>query len=68
MQVAARSSLSRYQGVAHVLMGDGAVKFITDSTEAGNQTVGIIVPGMASRYGLCGALGTAMGEETQTLE
>ncbi|GAA5506605.1 DUF1559 domain-containing protein [Novipirellula caenicola] len=59
---------SRHQGGAHVLMGDGAVKFITDSIEAGNQSVGIAVPGMASPYGLWGALGTAMGKETQTLE
>ena len=31
---------SRHQGGAHVLMGDGAVKFITDSIEAGDSTAG----------------------------
>ncbi|MFG0253646.1 MAG: DUF1559 domain-containing protein, partial [Rhodopirellula sp. JB053] len=31
---------SRHQGGVHVLMGDGAVKFITDSIEAGNSTDG----------------------------
>ncbi len=28
---------SRHQGGAHVLMADGAVKYITDSIEAGNS-------------------------------
>lgn len=40
---------SRHQGGAHVLMGDGAVKFITDSIEAGDSTAEAIwlnnVPG-----------------------
>ena len=31
---------SRHQGGCHVLMGDGAVKFITDSIEAGDSAVG----------------------------
>ncbi len=30
------SASSRHQGGAHVLMGDGAVKFVTDSIESGN--------------------------------
>ena len=32
---------SRHQGGAHVLMADGAVKFITDSIESGRAEVGI---------------------------
>jgi prepilin-type processing-associated H-X9-DG protein len=32
------SPSSRHQGGCHVLMGDGAVKFITDSIEAGSPT------------------------------
>ncbi len=55
---------SRHQGGAHVLMGDGAVKFITDSIEAGNQHAYIDRPGIKSPYGLWGALGTAASKET----
>ncbi|SMP59265.1 prepilin-type N-terminal cleavage/methylation domain-containing protein/prepilin-type processing-associated H-X9-DG domain-containing protein [Neorhodopirellula lusitana] len=63
---------SRHQGGCHVLMGDGAVKFITDSIESGNQsgkpvvewaTSGNRVPGSASPYGLWGALGTRANKE-----
>ena len=51
---------SRHQGGAHVLMGDGAVVFITDSIEAGDQNNGQVglgftgnrVPGSQSPYGL----------------
>jgi prepilin-type N-terminal cleavage/methylation domain-containing protein/prepilin-type processing-associated H-X9-DG protein len=53
---------SQHQGGAHVLMGDGAVKFITDSIEAGNSSAGLTNPwgrgGLQSEYGLWGALGT----------
>jgi prepilin-type N-terminal cleavage/methylation domain-containing protein/prepilin-type processing-associated H-X9-DG protein len=68
---------SRHQGGAHILMGDGAVIFITDSIEAGNgnaQTIYVnyngassvapSVAGIASRYGLWGALGTRASKET----
>jgi prepilin-type N-terminal cleavage/methylation domain-containing protein/prepilin-type processing-associated H-X9-DG protein len=62
------TAASRHQGGCHVLMGDGAVKFITNSIEAGNQTV---VPfgnanqqvGAPSPYGLWGALGTMATQE-----
>jgi prepilin-type N-terminal cleavage/methylation domain-containing protein/prepilin-type processing-associated H-X9-DG protein len=54
---------SRHQGGAHVLMGDGAVKFITDSIEAGNNAAPP-GPGRQSPYGLWGALGTAAASET----
>ena len=56
---------SRHAGGAHVLMGDGAVKFITESIDTGNlqqPTVGrdapALPPGTMSQYGLWGALGT----------
>jgi len=70
---------SRHQGGAHVLMSDGAVKFITDSIEAGDSSFPTLyidgmggsmainplsVPGMQSPYGLWGALGTRAGRET----
>ncbi len=70
---------SRHQGGCHVLMGDGAVKFITDSIEAGNShgpTVfrGVqgqngfdkdprVVAGARSPFGLWGALGTRASSE-----
>ncbi|QDT01974.1 hypothetical protein K227x_03450 [Rubripirellula lacrimiformis] len=62
---------SRHQGGCHVLMGDGAVKFVTDSIEAGDSTVGNVwlngtgvrTPGSASPYGLWGALGTRASRE-----
>lgn len=61
---------SRHQGGAHVLMGDGAVKFITDSIEAGNASetavssdYGTNPGGSESPYGLWGALGTRASKE-----
>ncbi len=59
---------SRHTGGAHVLMGDGAVKFITDSIDAGNSTLpnvwaGGAVAGSPSPYGLWGALGTRASKE-----
>jgi len=63
---------SRHQGGCHVLMGDGAIKFITDSIESGNQTSRTVqhtpagtppVPGAQSPYGLWGSLGTRAAKE-----
>jgi len=69
------SAGSRHQGGCHVLMTDGAVRFVTESIEAGNQnqapvqTRGPWPPaGSPSPYGLWGALGTRASGETQTLE
>ena len=63
---------SRHQGGAHVLMGDGAVIFMTDSVEAGDRRAGGVrngqtgarAPGSQSPYGLWGALGTKATAET----
>ena len=63
---------SRHQGGAHVLMGDGAVIFITDSIEAGDKTNPMVIwngqgnraPGIKSPYGLWGAMGTRASNET----
>ncbi|KAA5544462.1 DUF1559 domain-containing protein [Roseiconus nitratireducens] len=66
---------SRHQGGAHVLMGDGAVIFITDSIEAGNSNAEPVwirnnnqqssnPPGSPSPYGLWGAMGTRASNET----
>ncbi|MCO8120191.1 DUF1559 domain-containing protein [Stieleria sp. TO1_6] len=54
---------SRHQGGCHILMGDGAVIFITDSIEAGNSNAPQPNPGEASPYGLWGALGTRAASE-----
>ncbi len=59
---------SRHQGGAHVLMGDGAVIFMTDSVEAGDSHGRTInhayMTGGKSPFGLWGALGTRAAGET----
>ena len=68
---------SRHTGGAHVLMGDGAVVFMTASVEAGDPELPTVcvqrsgtappvasLPGSASNYGLWGALGTRDSGET----
>ena len=71
------SASSRHNGGAHVLMGDGAVVFLTNSIDAGNsQTENVWQDGQGdsrpeskSPYGIWGALGTRAASETigQTL-
>ncbi len=65
---------SRHQGGAHILMGDGAVIFMTDSVEAGDQTQPTVcrngpspwvnIAGVQSPYGLWGAMGSRAHKET----
>ncbi|MBB3206879.1 prepilin-type N-terminal cleavage/methylation domain-containing protein/prepilin-type processing-associated H-X9-DG protein [Rhodopirellula rubra] len=63
------STSSRHQGGAHVLMGDGAVKFITDSIDAGDSNSAQVTvhnylpPGSGSPFGLWGELGTRAAKE-----
>ena len=64
---------SQHQGGCHVLMGDGAVKFVTDSIDAGNAMNGNVwlegtaannnQSGSGSPYGLWGSLGTRASKE-----
>ncbi len=69
------SAASYHQGGAHVLMADGAVRFITDSIDTGDlnrpgvsNTGGFTPVGSKSPYGIWGALGTIASKETLTLE
>ena len=66
---------SHHRGGAHVLMGDGAVIFMTDSVESGDQDnftpardcgagCSESYSGMQSPYGLWGAMGTRASSET----
>ena len=68
---------SQHPGGVHVVMADGAVKFITDSIDAGDTTAGTVnfvtnstgrltgvrAPGNASPYSIWGALGTRASRE-----
>lgn len=59
---------SHHQGGGHVLMADGAVKFLTESIDAGDAskpvpTITVEVPNPATPFGLWGKLGTAAGED-----
>src|SRR6056297_58023 len=69
------SSGSYHQGGCHVLMADGAVKFVTESVEAGNpnsysvsNNATFLPPGTESPFGVWGAMGSMDGFETETLE
>ncbi|MGB7346638.1 MAG: DUF1559 domain-containing protein [Pirellulaceae bacterium] len=62
---------SRHDGGVHVLMGDGAVKFVTNQIDCGDSTMpGVAVgrtgksaPGAPSPYGVWGALGSRASKE-----
>ncbi len=53
---------SNHPGGVHVLLADGAIKFISESIDTGNQGAG--ASGNASNYGVWGALGSKSGGET----
>ena len=58
---------SRHWGGAHLLMGDGAVVFLTDSIDVGDLSAKPISdtnqPGAKSPYGIWGAMGTRDASE-----
>lgn len=64
------SAGSRHTGGVHVLMGDGAVRFVSDSIDTNNKSSpdvyesGTTAVGGRSPYGVWGALGTRNGSET----
>ncbi len=53
---------SRHAGGVQVLMGDGAVRFVSENIHTGNTTVGSPLSG-TSPYGVWGALGSISGGE-----
>lgn len=57
---------SRHTGGAHVLMTDGAVRFISENINTGDQSAAWMgaTAGGPSPYGVWGALGTRAGGET----
>jgi prepilin-type N-terminal cleavage/methylation domain-containing protein len=61
---------SLHTGGVHCLMGDGAVKFVSENIDAGNPALtnppngGTAGPSGPSVYGLWGALGSVAGGET----
>ena len=58
------SAGSRHPGGCHASMGDGSVRFVTSSIEAGNSSMASLnnLRG-PSPYGLWGAMGTRSGQE-----
>jgi prepilin-type N-terminal cleavage/methylation domain-containing protein len=57
------TSQSRHVGGVHALMGDGAVRFISDNINAGDPTVASVNIAGPSPYGIWGGLGTRAGNE-----
>jgi prepilin-type N-terminal cleavage/methylation domain-containing protein len=58
---------SRHEGGVHVLLADGAVRFVSENIHAGNQAAAppAYTTQNASPYGTWGAMATRMGNEVQ---
>ena len=59
------SAGSFHAGGVQVTMGDGSVRFIAETIDAGNQSAGPVTSGQ-SPYGVWGALGSRGGGEVKT--
>jgi prepilin-type N-terminal cleavage/methylation domain-containing protein len=56
---------SRHTGGAHVVLGDGAVRFVSENVDTGNLAVqDVRAAAGRSPYGVWGALGSIAGNET----
>lgn len=55
---------SQHTGGVHALMGDGAVRFISDNIDTGDITAPVVAGSAQSPYGVWGALGSVKGNET----
>jgi hypothetical protein len=63
---------SYHRGGCHVLLTDGAVRFVTENIEAGTPTNSVVTDannnaGQESLYGVWGAAGTRNGSENKSL-
>jgi prepilin-type N-terminal cleavage/methylation domain-containing protein len=59
------SATSKHTGGVHLLMGDGAVRFVSENIDAGNSSApDVRTRGGRSNYGVWGALGSVAGGET----
>jgi len=58
------SASSRHPGGVHILLADGATRFVSNSIDAGNQAVSADNPSGGSQFGIWGRLGTRIGRET----
>jgi prepilin-type processing-associated H-X9-DG protein len=61
----AQTATSNHSGGVNVGLGDGSVKFITDTIDIGNLDAGSVTSG-SSPYGIWGAMGSKDGGETKT--
>ncbi|MDR1269405.1 MAG: DUF1559 domain-containing protein, partial [Planctomycetaceae bacterium] len=61
----AQTATSNHSGGVNVGLGDGSVKFITDTVDTGNLDAGS-KPDGTSPYGVWGAMGSVNGGETAT--
>ena len=64
---------SFHQGGVFAVMGDGSVRFVTDTVDAGNQSADAQVSSTfklnsQSPYGVWGAMGSRCGGETARYE
>lgn len=55
---------SHHTGGVHVLMADGAVRFVSDNINTGNPAAAPVLGSLPSPYGVWGALGSIKGGDT----
>lgn len=61
-----QSATSNHSGGVNAGMGDGAVRFVSDTVDAGNMDGGAVTLG-PSKYGVWGAMGSISGGESKAL-